>query len=238
MRTQARLLADSPRGSWRPSASAVRRGQQEYARFPVTVPTRAIAADPAWGSVPVVVSGYGFPPVSVDLPERPDGPLRLVTLGEPEWRTGIDRVDRLARLEDVDYITLVAERRRSLDSLDAKLRSVGRQSPSGVADIFRRSHAMVLLSREEGQQRAGMEAMAAGLPIIVTRETGLAAFCEDGAGVVVEADATADDYSAALARVAAEWSLLSRRAQEIAAERTWADHADEVLTAALEIVHA
>ena len=238
VRTQAGLLSDAPQGSWRPSSAYVRREEAEYARFPVSVPTDEIAQDPAWGSATVHVSGYGFPPCAEDAPQQPDGPLRLVFLGEPGWRKGLDRVDRLARLDGVDYVTVIGAGGDDIDALSPKLRFIGRQDRSGITDVFRRSHALVLLSREEGQARAGLEALAAGLPLIVTRETGLASFCSAGAGVVVDADATADEHAAALSTVAADWPALSRRAREIAAARSWRDHADEVLDAAREAVDA
>ncbi|MFM8457554.1 MAG: glycosyltransferase family 4 protein, partial [Chthoniobacterales bacterium] len=71
--------------------------------------------------------------------------------------------------------------------LGKSVKILGRQTHSSLADIYNRASVYVLPSFEEGMARSGIEAMAAGLPVIVTEETGLTDLMTTGKeGWVVE----------------------------------------------------
>ena len=56
----------------------------------------------------------------------------------------------------------------------------GRVSHEMLAKLYAQSDVYVLPSLLEGMARSGLEAMAAGLPVLVTKETGLGDFVSDG----------------------------------------------------------
>jgi glycosyltransferase involved in cell wall biosynthesis len=57
---------------------------------------------------------------------------------------------------------------------------LGRLKHEKLAEIYSEADVYVLPSLLEGFARSGVEAMAAGLPLIITEETGLTDFCDDG----------------------------------------------------------
>lgn len=57
--------------------------------------------------------------------------------------------------------------------VSASVKFLGHQSHAQIADIYDRASVYLLPSFEEGLARSGLEAMAAGLPLIITEETGL-----------------------------------------------------------------
>ena len=61
------------------------------------------------------------------------------------------------------------------------------QSHKSLSEIYKRCHVYVLPSLFEGLARSGLEALASGLPCIVTKESGLTDFViNDNNGWVVE----------------------------------------------------
>ncbi len=56
----------------------------------------------------------------------------------------------------------------------------GRVSHEKLVELYAQSDVYVLPSLLEGMARSGLEAMAAGLPVLVTKETGLGDFVSDG----------------------------------------------------------
>lgn len=97
---------------------------------------------------------------------------------------------------------LVGGSRRSMDwervcgGLPGNVRFYPRCGHDRLSDIYSKCDVYVLPSLLEGLARTGLEAMASGLPVIVTRETGLTDFVTDGIeGWIVPArdpDALAD----------------------------------------------
>jgi len=65
-------------------------------------------------------------------------------------------------------------------SLPTSVTMVGRLNHKQLQDEYTRAHVYVLPSLQEGLARSGLEAMAAGLAMVVTPETGLTDFVEDG----------------------------------------------------------
>ena len=131
------------------------------------------------------------PPVRAALARRP----LLLFLGRVSWKKGLDRL--IAALGEVPGATVAIAGndeegyRESLDRLAAAAGVAGRivfLGPVHGADkagLLHGSDALVLPSYSENFGNVVLEAMAAGLPVAVTPEVGLARMVREvGAGVV------------------------------------------------------
>jgi len=101
-----------------------------------------------------------------------------------------------------------------------------------LAKILRGATAFVFPSNEEGFARSVVEAMAAGLPIIATHESGATTLVDDGVeGLIVRAR-DVDQLAAAMIKVASDREL-NRKMGEAAHARgvnnTWGDFADRLI---------
>jgi glycosyltransferase involved in cell wall biosynthesis len=65
-------------------------------------------------------------------------------------------------------------------SLPEGVKLLGGLPHQEIKEIYKRAHVYVLPSLIEGLARSGLEAMAAGLPLIITEETGLTDFVNNG----------------------------------------------------------
>ncbi len=126
------------------------------------------------------------------------GPF-LLFLGRLSWKKGLDRL--IAALVEVPAAALVIagpddeDCRPTLERLAGGLGVGGRTLFPGQVDgaeraaLLHRAAALVLPSYSENFGNAVLEAMAAGRPVVVTPEVGLATVVREvGAGVVVEGD--------------------------------------------------
>ncbi len=154
--------------------------------------------------------GLPMPPVFVvpnGIDPDPDGdglsiPVRepfFLFLGRLSWKKGLDRL--IPALAHVPGATL-ALAGNDEEGYRPKLESLAREV--GVADrvvflgpvdgadkaaLLHRAIALVLPSYSENFGNSALESMAAGRPVVVTPEVGLAAVVqEEGAGVVVEGE--------------------------------------------------
>jgi glycosyltransferase involved in cell wall biosynthesis len=135
----------------------------------------------------------------------PNGPLNLLFVGEFGVRKGagylLDALNKLdperkrfrllvvGRTPEMPLLT----RRHKVSSHD---RFIGQLAGSDVRSIAAKADAFVFPSLAEGCARAAMEAMAAGLPVIATRETGLPA--EPGKHAMIVASRSVDSLCDAL----------------------------------------
>jgi len=69
---------------------------------------------------------------------------------------------------------------RVCGGLPGNVRFFGRVKQDRLVELYSKASVYVLPSLLEGLARTGLEAMASGLPVIVTRETGLTDFVSDG----------------------------------------------------------
>jgi glycosyltransferase involved in cell wall biosynthesis len=134
------------------------------------------------------------PPVRAVLQREPF----LLFLGRLSWKKGLDRL--VAALAHVPGATLALagpdeQCRSQLERQARKLGVADRVVFLGPVDgedraaLLHRATALVLPSYSENFGNAVLEAMAAGRPVVVTQEVGLAAPVEQsGAGVVVEGE--------------------------------------------------
>jgi alpha-maltose-1-phosphate synthase len=92
-----------------------------------------------------------------------------------------------------------------LRELPVGVKRIGRVDHATLRSLYRQADLFVLPSLEEGMSRAVLEAMAAGLPVLVTCETGVTEFMVDGEDGRVVPSADADALAQAL-----EWAMQRR----------------------------
>jgi len=101
-----------------------------------------------------------------------------------------------------------------------------------LAKILRGATAFVFPSNEEGFARSVVEAMAAGLPIIATHESGATTLVDDGVEGLIVRTRDVDQLAAAMIKVASDREL-NRKMGEAAHARgvnnTWGDFADRLI---------
>jgi glycosyltransferase involved in cell wall biosynthesis len=156
--------------------------------------------------------GVPLPPVHVVAngiePEpAPDGAVPsmpepfLLFLGRVSWKKGLDRL--IPALSHVPGIALAIagndeegcrpklERLAAEAGVAGRLRFLGEVHGEDKAALLHRAAALVLPSYSENFGNSVLEAMAAGRPVVVTPEVGLAEVVrEAGAGLVVDGDPT------------------------------------------------
>ncbi len=108
---------------------------------------------------------------------------------------------------------------RSL-GVESAVRFVGSLVGSRRLDVLHAADLFVLPSRSEGMPMAVLEACAAGVPVLITRECGLPEIAEHGAGLIEPLDARR--MGDAMARVLIDRSLsleMSQRGRAMVAKR-------------------
>jgi alpha-maltose-1-phosphate synthase len=186
-----------------------------------------------YGAVPdekIRVVSYGAPPIRPRTPMARDAnrPLKVLFVGALIQRKGIsyllDAVDRLgAEVE----LTIVGRRFRPNSRVDealGRVRWFETLSHGQVLDLMMETDVLVLPSLCEAFGLVVTEAMACGLPVIVTPNVGAADLVSDGReGFVVpiwSSEAIADRLHA-LGRNHELLAAMSRNAQATAAEASW-----------------
>lgn len=104
-----------------------------------------------------------------------------------------------------------------MSDLPAGIRWLGEKNHREIRDIYRQCDACVLPSLEEGLARSTLEAMAAGLPLIVTAETGVTDIMVAGEDGWVVPHSDADALAAALDAVADDREAAAARGRSAAA---------------------
>ena len=78
--------------------------------------------------------------------------------------------------------------------------------------------------------RVGQEAMAMGVPVIATPESGLGMWLEKGGGLVLPHENWSSSLDSLITNMRDSWLDFSTRAFETAKAWTWRDHAKLLLT--------
>ena len=136
----------------------------------------------------------GVDPSFFSPPEKrePSDRIHIVTTGRLEWTKGLTYgLQAIRGVVDAGVPVLLSiigdgpERQRilfTIDDLDlhGSARILGRLAPIAVRDELRRSDIFMLPSLTEGLSNAGVEAMACGLPVVLTEAGGAREAVGDG----------------------------------------------------------
>jgi glycosyltransferase involved in cell wall biosynthesis len=151
-----------------------------------------------------------------------DGPLRLLCVGRLIERKGQHHlIEAMSRLADEGiHVTLelvgTGDAQAANEALVQELSLSGQVSFLGyvpreeIPAVYAGAHAFVLASYNEGMSVATLEAMAAGLPVVVTRTGGTAELVTQGNNGFVFDWADIDALAAYLRRLATDRSLARR----------------------------
>jgi glycosyltransferase involved in cell wall biosynthesis len=177
----------------RPQRLLDRRVAEEYGLSEeIAVPSRFAAATMVEFGVPQTTLRLN--PYGADLdfwrppnerPNPPATPLRIVFTGTLMLRKGLRYLFEAWRAVEPRgaELWLAGNPRRDAAALLAPppaVRLLGWRTQEELREIYRGAHLFVLPSLEEGMARAVLEAMAAGLPVLVTPETGAGDVMVDG----------------------------------------------------------
>jgi glycosyltransferase involved in cell wall biosynthesis len=186
-----------------PAREAIRGGLRETFRRAALVhcvsqdildEARNYGLDPARAELirPAVDIEFFRPAAPETGPGDGDGPLRIITTGSLIWRKGYEFALRaVAGLRargvpaQLEVIGDGPERQRILYTahdlgIDDSVVLLGRLGPERVRDHLRSADAFVLSSLCEGISNAVLEAMACGLPVVVTDCGGMREAVDDG----------------------------------------------------------
>ena len=165
----------------------------------------------------------------------------ILYLGRVNWKKGLDRL--IAAMTMIDGVTLVIagndeeDYQSTLEALAHKLDITQRVEFIGAVTgvrkwaLLRQARMLVLPSYSENFGMVVLEAMAAGCPVVVTPEVGLAAAVNiSGAGLVVDGDP--GKLATAITSLENDHSRLQRMGQAgmktAAARYSWASIAAEM----------
>ncbi len=178
----------------------------------------------------VRVISYGAPAIRRQKRISYDSsrPLKVLFVGALTQRKGIGYLlDAIDRLGSQVELTLVGQRFSAnprVDDACSRWRWFETLPHSGVMDLMQEADVLVLPSLAEGCALVVLEALACGLPVIVTPNTGSLEFVRDGCeGFVVpicRADEIADRLNA-LNRDRELLAEMSHNAETTAARQSW-----------------
>lgn len=170
-----------------------------------------------------VVVPYGVAPRKPAVPpvRRLSGPLKVITVGSVGLRKGSPYVlaaaERLRGVAEFRMIGQVSVGPAALTRLAASVTLVGQVPRAEIAAEFANADVFLLPSICEGSATAVYEALAAGLPVITTPNTGTVV--RDGVDGFIVPIRDTDAIVGALATLAEDRALLRQMARN-AAERS------------------
>ena len=182
-----------------------------------------LASEPAeWEKI--LVARLGVDPASFTpgVPAPPRGPFRLVSVGQLQPAKGfpvlLDAVAALARGGRDVALTLVGggagraalEEQATRLGIGARVTFTGPLNQDDVRRVLREADCFVLASFAEGIPVVLMEAMAAGVPCVATRITGIPELIEDGVSGLLVTPSDEDALAAAVTRLADDLELRRR----------------------------
>ena len=176
------------------------------------------------------VVSYGAPPIRPrrPTPREANRPLKVLFVGALIQRKGIsyllDAVDQLSSQVDLTLVGRRFQTNSRVDEACGRWRWFESLPHSRVLDLMQEADVLVLPSLSEGCALVVLEALACGLPVIVTPNTGSLEFVRDGCeGFVVpicHADAIAERLNA-LSRNRELLAAMSLNAHAAASEKSW-----------------
>jgi glycosyltransferase involved in cell wall biosynthesis len=169
------------------------------------------------------VNAYGINEArwaSVNGNKRDEGPLVFVFTASMIPRKGVHillRAWKKAALKDCELWLcggLHFRLEEAGDGVDGTIRNLGYTTHENLVDVYNRASVYVLPSFEEGMARSGLEAMASGLALIVTRETGLTDLMVEGKHGWIVPSGNEEALVEALRGAAAQRDLLTLMGKE------------------------
>lgn len=145
-------------------------------------------------------------------------PIELHLIGEGEQREILE--ERVAKL-----------------GISDRVKFIGRVPHGQLAPYYQRSHAFVLPSKNEGMSNSALEALASGLPLIVSGTGGMAELVTDDVNGLFIDPENPESFAAALARIADESEFaknLGIESRRRAEERSWSVVAEKFRTVLAE----
>lgn len=167
-------------------------------------------------------------------PGLPDRVEKLIFVGRLSPEKGLDvlllALKRTRELGLQLYLEIIGDgpERQRLEKFveDLKLGDCvhffGTQDEAAVQAHLRRAHIFVLPSRYEGMSNAALEALACGLPVILTRCGGIDAYITPFTGWVIPVDnpeALSDCLAEAVRLTPCEWQRMSAASRQLIAAR-------------------
>lgn len=207
------LLLPLLRQIWRGATPLVAKCAQEIAMIQ--------AADPR-AAVTYVPNGVDLARFRPGTPAPDDGPLRVICVARLIERKGQHHlIEAIKRLAD-DGVPVALELVGTGDAEPAnealarrlgvadRVRFAGYVPRERIAAAFAGAHVFALPSYNEGMAIAALEAMASGLPVVLTRTGGTEELVEEGVNGLTFDWADVDALAAHLRRLAADRALVRR----------------------------
>lgn len=156
--------------------------------------------------------------------------LRVIHVGRVSIRKGVhDLVAAIQRIEEAE-LTLVGAVDPGMERLirAPRVRVVGSVPAEALPRFYADAEVFCLLSVEEGMAMVVAQAMASGLPVVVTPNTGAGELMRDGADGFIVPARDPETAAAKLAVLAADDKLRvemgASAAQRVRSGFTWADY--------------
>lgn len=170
-----------------------------------------------------------------DVATRPTVPFTFLYVASIGLRKGIHDLLEAWKLADLRHATLLfvggvsREAQNLMKNLPPTVELRGFASHEEIRQIMSRCHAYVLPSYEEGLARSVLEAAAAELPPIITKETGATDVLEDGRDCWVVPSGQTTVLASTLKSVAANPQEAARRGEKASLavrDFTWEAYGD------------
>lgn len=188
---------------------------------------------------------YGLAPNGVDLAEFPIrnprwGPrLRVLSVGSEIGKKGLDLlVDAACKPAVRERVEVsIVTRAQNSEPLLAQAKSCGFESLSvhtnlrAAAELFTNCDVYVAGSREDSFNMPALEAMASGIPVVMTDQCGLAGWISDEALITAPTSTSIGEALSALVDDAAMFERLASQGRRFATAFTWDATADVVAQA-------
>ena len=143
------------------------------------------------------------------------GPLRVAQVSRVSYSKGVHVTNEAVRLAGsaVESCTLLGSNLRTSAGLVQRSGAItfpGATGRLGVRDLLRQSDVLVHPALSDPMPRAVLEAMACGLPVVTTAESGYTDLVEDGFNGFIVPAGDAAALAATLVRLAADPALRQR----------------------------
>lgn len=199
----------------------------------ITVPTEEIAKDRRWKEFEkkMIVSEYGFEILSKTHVLPNPSRAEILFVGSLSYRKGLDRLEKAFQVENSSLkFTLVGKLEYPGFRIPKWWNYLGELSKNEISNLMYSKDILILLSREEGMARVGLEAIARGMPVIATPRSGLNRWLNSGAGIVTSQDPLQKEIFMAIDEISNNYARFSNSALEVSSSWNWKDHAFKILS--------